>query len=411
MTNTIYTIDDITKVAAVEFADALKFCATINRQYDSSFGQSGAMKGDTIRIRLPNDFVVVQDNLDITSANKDYIERHTNLQLNYTSSIPLEFTSADLTLALDRLQEKVIRPAARRLAIDVETRAIKYAAQHTRNAKGTRGTAITDPKLFAQARAIAMLNRAPDEEVFALTEPMTEVEVVNSLKGLTESRAQVSSQYLTGRMKMALGLNWYGSTCYYTHTNGAYAGTPLTNGSNQGITTGWAAYTDLITDGWTSGQLSAKVGDIFTVDGVYATKPGSSVSLGYLRQFAVVADITDTTGDATIRISPAIISGGPYQNCTNRAADGKAITYLGASGVQSPECLVYHRDAFVMGMADLTLEGVATGNGSRVSDPDTGISIAIIKGMDTLTRKPIIRMDVLYGFSAVAPEWACRVVG
>lgn len=409
MSNTFKLIDQITKMAAVEFHDQLTFCNTINRQYDGSFAQSGAQIGNTLRIRLPNDFEAVKNNLDITSAIKPYTERNTSLALTSTATVPLSFTTEELTFNMDDVFERVVKPATHRLAVTVETDAIAYAHKHTTQAVGTRGTQPTAVKTFNLARAKARKSRAPLSDMHCLLNLDTEVEVIDGLKGLFEAKSEISRQYTEGTMGRALGMDWHVTNCYYTHVNGAYAGTPLTNGANQGITTGWAETTSLVTDGWTSGQLSAKEGDIITIADVYATKPGDSTSLGYLRQFRVTADVTDTSGAATLVISPAIISGGQYQNCTVRAGDGKAITFLGNTGVSSPENLVYHKNAFIMGMADLNIDGAVLA--SRVSDPETGISIALIRQMDPLTRNLITRLDCIYGFSAPAPEYACRVVG
>ena len=70
MANSNLTIDMITNEALMILHQKANFLGTIDRQYDSSFAKSGAKIGDTLRIRLPNEYTVrtgaalsVQDNV------------------------------------------------------------------------------------------------------------------------------------------------------------------------------------------------------------------------------------------------------------------------------------------------------------------------------------------------------------
>ena len=58
MANTLLTIDEITVKALDVLHEKLSFIGTINRQYDKSFKQSKGKIGDTLRIRLPAEYVV-----------------------------------------------------------------------------------------------------------------------------------------------------------------------------------------------------------------------------------------------------------------------------------------------------------------------------------------------------------------
>ncbi len=51
MANTLLTIDMITREALRLAHEKASFIGTINRQFDDSFGDSGAKIGDTLRIR------------------------------------------------------------------------------------------------------------------------------------------------------------------------------------------------------------------------------------------------------------------------------------------------------------------------------------------------------------------------
>lgn len=398
MSNTLLTVDQITKVAAVDFMDAMPFIKSLTRRYDDSFANKGAQIGDTLRVRLPQDYSVIDDNLDITSANKDTVQRKRSFQLAYTETVPMSFTTAEMTLSIENFREQFIKPAAHKMGRKVEARALAIAAKATPNAVGTRGTTPTAIKTFLSGRQKVYEHRSPDDMLNSVVNPATMTEIADSTKGLFVDA--VNKQYAQGQVYRAMGSDFLLTNTFYTHTNGSNT-SGTTNAANQGITTGWTEYTDLTI----TGTVAFKAGDIVTIQDVNATVPGTADSLGYLRQFVVLADAPSTT----LRVSPAIISGGPYQNVDARAGTGKTITLLGSNSVASPESLVYHKDAFVFGMADLTTDGAI--ESSRFSDPDSGISIALVKGMDIQTRAVIWRLDCIWGLLPYMPEWACRVVG
>ena len=58
MTNTILTPTAVTRKALMILHQKLNFVGNINRQYDDSFAKSGAKIGDSLKIRLPNEYSV-----------------------------------------------------------------------------------------------------------------------------------------------------------------------------------------------------------------------------------------------------------------------------------------------------------------------------------------------------------------
>jgi hypothetical protein len=236
--------------------------------------------------------------------------------------------------------------------------------------------------------------------------PIAQATIVDVLKGLFQSSEQIKKQYMMGQMGTAIGFDWMMDQNVNVHTNGAYSGTPLTNGvPANGATT-------LVTDGWTSTSL--KKGDVFTIgtlgNGVVAVNPQSRQSTGALQQFVVTADISDTSGNITIPISPAMYSSGPLQNVVALAADGQAITIVGATGVSTPQNLAFHRDAFTLVMADLEMPG-GVDMAARKSDPETGVSMRLVRAYDINNDLFPCRIDVLYGWATLRPELACRIAG
>lgn len=58
MANTTLTPTAVTREALRILHQKLNFVGTMNRSYDDSFGRSGAKIGDSLKIRLPNQYTV-----------------------------------------------------------------------------------------------------------------------------------------------------------------------------------------------------------------------------------------------------------------------------------------------------------------------------------------------------------------
>jgi hypothetical protein len=135
------------------------------------------------------------------------------------------------------------------------------------------------------------------------------------------------------------------------------------------------------------------------------------LSTGQLQQFVVTAAFSsDSSGKGVVSISPAITTSGQFQTVNADPVDGATITVLGAANTVSPMNLLYHRDAFVLGSADLPLpKGVDMA--SRVADKKLGLSIRMIRAYDIVNDLFPSRLDVLYGWAVLYPQLACRIQG
>ena len=87
--NTLLTPDMITAKALVVLHQKLNFVGAINRDYDNSFAQSGAKIGDTLRIRLPNQYTV---RTDMTLVPQATAEQNTSLSVTNISGTDISFS-------------------------------------------------------------------------------------------------------------------------------------------------------------------------------------------------------------------------------------------------------------------------------------------------------------------------------
>src|SRR5262245_47684326 len=108
MPNSLLTPTAVTREALRILHLKLNFVVSINRQYDDSFAKSGAKIGDTLKIRLPNQYTV---RTGATLVAQDTTETSVSLQVATQKGVDLNFTSADLTLSLDDFSKRSPHPA------------------------------------------------------------------------------------------------------------------------------------------------------------------------------------------------------------------------------------------------------------------------------------------------------------
>lgn len=407
MGNSLLNISMITKESLRILKNELGFAKGVNRQYDDQFAKSGAKIGQTINIRKPVRYTVT----DGAALNlQDVEDQSVALTLDQQKHVAFQFSSKELTLNIDEFSSRYIKPAVVALANKIDFDGL---AQYTNiyQAVGTPGTTPDDLDDALNAKVKLDNAGCPVDDMRSIVvNPAAEADMVYGLKGLFQSSERIKEQYEKGMMGYAAGFKWKMDQNVNVHTTGAQGGTPevKTTVSTQGATT-------IATEGWTSSAAERlKQGDVFTVDTVYAVNPQNRQSTGQLQQFVVTEDFdSDGSGEGNISVSPAMYTTGPYQNITAFPADGDAITVLDASspgGTATPVNMAYHRDAFVLGMADLELPG-GVDMAARASDPDAGLSIRIVKAYDINNDTFPCRLDVLYGWKTVYPELACRIHG
>ncbi|MES2355605.1 MAG: P22 phage major capsid protein family protein [Pseudomonadota bacterium] len=408
MSNTLLNISTITKETLMELKNQLSFSGAVNRQYDEKFAVSGAKVGTVINIRKPVRFTVTDGPaLEI----QNIADQSVALTLDSQKHVGFQFSSKDLTLSIDEFKERYLKPAVTALANKID---YDGTGQYLNvfNSVGTPGTAPTTLALPLAAGVFMDESGAPVDDMRSLVLPsVLQSDFVTAGLTLYNDQAEVSKQYKRGKMGVAAGFNWKMDQNMRTHSTGAVDGAPQvkTTISVQGATT---IAIDTITTATITGAY--KAGDTFTIGSVFAVNPQSKQSTGRLMQFVVTADANAATNEvAALSFTPAIYSTGQYQNVDSLPQDNALVKTFNvassaASSKVSPTGLAFHRDAFVLGMADLELPG-GVDMAARASDPDAGLSIRIVRNYDINNDVFPCRLDVLYGWKTIYPELACRV--
>lgn len=419
MANNLLTISKITNEALMVLENELTFTSEVSRDYDSQFAVTGAKIGNTVNVRRPGRFIGTSG----PALNvEDFYESSTPVVLTTQFHVDTQFTTQDLALSLDMFSDRVLKPAIAAIANKIDRDGLVMAKNNTANTVGTAGTPPTGLITYLTAGAYLDAEGAPrDGRRCVVVEPFTSAVIVDSLKGLFVPDSQLSAQYRKGLMgRDSGGMNWKMDQNVVSHTFGSWATTAgtltaATNGAFTGsIATGWAS-TSTIT--LTNSQtLTLQQGDVFTIAGVFAVNPQNRQAYGSnkLRNFVVTQAVTGTAGTISVTVSPAIITGGQFQNVsvgtTSATATVTPLSIAGttATAVVSPQNILFHRNAFTMASADLELpEGVHFAG--RASDKDVGLSIRVVRQYTINNDAIPTRLDVLYGWAPLYAELACRV--
>ena len=413
MSNNLLTISMITNEALMVLENELTFSSEVDRNYDDQFAVSGAKIGNTLNVRRPGRFIGTSG----PALNvEDFNETSVPVTLSTQFHVDTQFTTQDLALSLDQFSDRVLKPAVAAVANKIDFDGLTMAKNSTANIVGTAGTPPTSLLTYLTAGAYLDSEGAPrDGRRSCIVEPFTGATIVDSLKGLFVPSDVIGKQYQKGMMgRDSAGMNWKMDQNVVNQTFGSYSDTLSTNTTTftGSFTTGWAS-TSTITLVSSAGTAGLKQGDVIQIAGVYAVNPQnrSAYGSGKLRNFVVTADVTvAASAGSSVTVSPAIITGGQFQNVTIIGATSATavVTPFNKAGTVSPQNLVMHKNAFTLATADLELpDGVVFAG--RASDKELGLSMRVVRQYTINNDSIPTRVDVLYGWAPLYPELACRV--
>jgi hypothetical protein len=402
MSNSILTIDMITRKALEILENNLVLTRNVNRAYDDSFAVEGAKIGSTLRIRLP-DRALVTDGAALQVQDDN--EQFTTLTVSNQKHIGVNFTTAELTMQLDDFAERVLKPRISQLAASIDAD-VANSFRNMYQSVGTPGLTPATSLVLLQAQQKLNEAAAVMSPRYATVNPAANAGLVEGMKGLFNPTDTISKQFKNGMMGMGvLGLdeiNMSQSIKQFTtgtrNSTGTVGTTVTAQGSNTIVLAG------------VGNALTIKAGDVFTVAGCFSVNPQTRESTGSLQQFVVVADVTSSAGGAaTVTVSPAMYtSAHALATVDSFPASGAVTTFIGAANSQYPQNLVYHKDAITFATADLLMpQGVDMAS----RQVHNGISMRIVRQYDINNDRLPCRIDVLYGYSVIRPQMGVRLWG
>jgi hypothetical protein len=407
MANTLLNSTIILNKSLEILHNNLTFTKCVNRQYDDQFKSTGTAgkPGTTLYVRKPVQHTVSSS---VTLNLQDLVEQDIAIACATRCQDSFVFSTQDLTMNIDDFANRYLKTGMARIAAAIDAAGLALY-KDVYNYVGTPGTTPASQQVYLDGGAVLDYNCCPrDGERYAVIDPSAQAKTVGGLASLFNNSSKISSQYDKGSMGDALGYGFRMDQLINTHTCGSrtgtilvddLAGTYLTEGS-----------TSLHIDGLGATTQTFKDGDIFTVAAVYDVNPETKDTLSTLKRFVVTADATAASSEVTLAISPAMYTSasGALQNISAMPANDAAVTVVGTASTGYPQNMLFHRDAFTLVTADLEMP---KGVDFAARDVADGISMRIVRDYSIVNDTLPCRIDVLYGWTSLRPEWACRLWG
>jgi len=405
--NTFLTIDTITKEALRIAHEKAVFIGSINRQFDKSWSSEGAT-GNTLRIRYPAQYTRRQGSavMDV----QDSVHTSTSLVVATQDGVDMKFTSAEQSQDLNSFSRDFIEPAIASLVSGIDSDVLigctKESYKYATNSFPTPFTANTPTtdvsSLTVAQNARTRLNQglAPKGDRFIQMDSGTMGQMVTNVAAYFNPSNAISKQYREGLVARTAMADYYENERVWSMATLSAVALSSTKLNGYVSTLGQTSMNvSLLTQAQT-------VGAVFTMANVFDVHPETKQQYQTLKQFVVTA-VTDAS---TYTISPALYRTGPRQNVSGNgtSTSTSAITFLGTTSRTIPQSLMYHRDAFTFATAALPMMADAAKCSVRTFD---GLSLRCWQGSDIRNDEMLTRIDILYGYKVIRPEWACRIVG
>jgi hypothetical protein len=401
--NTFEFADWLAMESLRQLLNPLEIGPFFNTSYNHEFTKSYPI-GASLRIPFPKQFLIDQDNT-LGYTPQAILDRHADVTIDKVAKAHFEWDSIEKALKMARGREKIakdiIKPAMTTIRNKIETDCAEWAAIHTPNVVGILGTNPTtfDAVYGAAGQRLAEISApAGDHGVFLAPA------IVRTLRATAVAQfnpsSDISKMWRKGLIGEVNGFDTYQSNSLKRHTSAIWAGTVEVTAT----LTGTAAISTL-TLTVTSGD-TFKAGDKFNIAAVNEVNAITKVSTGTLKQFSCLTTSTISGTSATITITPPIYGpGSPFQNVDALPLAGADLTmWPGTAAPTSAHTgslgLALGENAFAL--VSVPLDNPAQGGTVEVSsqarDPETGISVAVLRIFDGFQRKWINRIECIYGF-------------
>ena len=351
---------------------------------------------------------------DMTSNFKNYTQLSVPATIGYERCAPWTMTATELR---DALQEGRLGDAAKqKLASDINVAVMNVAAgSGTLVVKRTAAASGFDD--VAQCEAIMNEQGIQGFDRYAAFSTRDYNNMASNLAGRQTMQGKPVTAYekayvgpvasfetykldYANRLTAAAGVTVTvsGANQYYTPKATSTAGT----GETSNVDNRYQNLTIAVTSG------TVKVGDAFTIEGVYAVHHITKQSTGQLKTFRVTGIVSGAGGSGVVQISPPIISGGggtdaelQYQNVSATPANGAAIVWLNTADAYSN--VFWQKDAIELLPSRYAVPADA-GVAVMRAATDQGIEVVFQKFYDINTMITKYRLDTRFGVCNKQPE-------
>lgn len=381
----------ITKETLVMLENNLVAAGRVNRKFENQFVKIGT----TLTIRKPNRFKVTNGPGLVI---QNIIEPSTSITISNQLQVAFQFSSSELTLTVEEFSERYLKPAASEIANQLDYIVLSNYNQ-VFNEVGSPGTV---PANFAALAAVGQRmdeGAVPQEGRTLILNPSAYWAMAVGLSTLYVK--SVAEPALKGYLATIANFEIFLDQNIQGQLVGNYGGTPVVNGAGQ---TG----SQIVSNGWSTSITGLlNLGDVFTINGVFAINPKNRQSTGSLQNFVVTSMAnSDSAGNSTIGIYPAITLTGPYQTVSNAPANLAAITVKGAANNLYAQNIGFVKDAF--GLVTVPME-VPQGVDFAAREMYKNISLRVVRAFDIFNDVFPCRVDLLAGTACFYQELGVRL--
>lgn len=370
MASEFITPDIVAKTALVSLENNLCMAGLVYRDYSLEYRSVG----DTITVRKPATFDVIEFDGDLSDDWQNVTEDSTTITLDKYFTVPIKITAKELSLDVVSFKNQVIDPATSALVqkIDYELCGLYKDIPYYQDTSAT--TAISD---LINARKILNENKTPfDGQRYAVMSPLTTASLL-AIDTFHEADKSGSTAGLReASIGKALGFEFFENQNVRTHD--------CTNADT-------AAEIDYA-DGYTAGTSTIHI-DSFAAD-VTLTK-GTILTIDSY-DYVVTDSVAISSGECDVNIYPAL------QSDVN---DGDAVT-VKVCATTSKENLMFHKNAFAMVSAPIQ-PPIGGATGTTVAD--RGLSLNVVYDWSSNRQTNYITLSFLCGFKTLYPEMAVRL--
>jgi hypothetical protein len=415
MTQNTLTASVIAKEAVMILDNNLVMANQVFRGYENEFEKkiNGYQIGDTLSIRKPTDFTVRDGKI---AAAQDVKEGKTTIVVNKFKGVDFKFSSQDLTLNIDELSTRVIKPAMVQLANQIDSDLMALYASVPQWV-GTPGQVVNSFADFALGPQNLDEFAVPQDGRYGVMSPADYWGMLGSQTALYMQNA-ANGAYRNRQLGNIGGVETEMAQNVPTLTTGSRTGggTSAINASIVTTTTTYESVKDTNTQvisvgSFTGATDTVKAGEVFTIAGVYAVNPVTKAKLSFLKQFTVVSDATAVSNAiSSLTISPAIIWTGAFQNISTTLTDlnTAVVSFLGTASTAYRQNMIFNKNAFAMVSVPL----VSPPGAVQVSRQSyKGTNVRVIPVYDGIGDESLWRLDVLYGVKTIDPRQAVRLSG
>lgn len=350
-------------------------CA-MDKTSDFTNRSNGWKVGDTVSFRTHGEYSVTDFTSTISAQDITTSSRAMKIEHHYDVSV--QITAREESLDLDSFSDQVLRPAAYKLAEQVDT----YLGTKILQASGL----YVSDSLFGTAADIALARKAAilqqlTMDRFCLVDLSTEATLLGQTWfNQSQTRGAAGEVTLnTAKMGHVMGMDFFSSIAFPTNTTAHTCGTMICATNNTSGTKNIIGDTTLVVDTQTASKTLA-AGDRLQIAGVR-------------RPLIVKTAIADTSATTSVELVDPI---------TEIIPDNAAVTVIG-----SGQDLTYHGAIFdgrslavAFPMLDLPGDRIAA------TLSNNGTSIRIVKGYDLSTKLTTLSMDLLVGAFMLDPRHA-----